>query len=250
MSKRRLRLGMIGGGEGAFIGGVHRMAARLDGRWDLVAGAFQSDAQHSVAFGQSLGLDQDRCYGDVDEMLAGEATRTDRVDAISIVTPNHLHHPFASACLDAGFAVICDKPLAVSMAQALDLQERVRRGKLPFVLTHNYSGYPMARQARAMIAGGELGALRVVQVEYAQDWLANMLPGNKQAEWRGDPDRAGPGGALGDIATHAFQLVEFITGLKTDAVPGRTNETWFNAERTGDLDAAKRRQERPSAAFC
>ncbi len=209
---------MIGGGEGAFIGGVHRMAARLDDRWELVAGVFQSDANRSVDFGKSLRLDPDRCYGDVEAMLAGEAARQDRVDAISIVTPNHLHHPFASACLDAGFAVICDKPLAVSMAQALDLHERVQRSKLPFVLTHNYSGYPMARQARAMVEDGELGLLRIVQVEYAQDWLTNMLPGNKQADWRGDPNRAGPGGALGDIATHAFQLVEFVTGLKTEAV--------------------------------
>lgn len=223
MSKRRLRLGMIGGGEGAFIGGVHRMAARIDNRWELVAGAFQSDPARSVAFGESLGLDRRRCYGDAQSMLKTEAGRDDRIDAVAIVTPNHLHHPMAALCLDAGFPVICDKPLAVSMTQATDLRSRVQQSRVPFVLTHNYTGYAMVRQARGMIEAGELGAIRVVQVEYAQDWLAKALPGNKQADWRGDPDRAGPGGALGDIATHAFQLAEYVTRLKTVAVSADTS---------------------------
>lgn len=220
---------MVGGGEGAFIGAVHRMAARLDGHWDLVAGAFQSDATRSIAFGQSMGLDSDRCYGDYAAMAAGEAGRADRIDALAIVTPNSAHAPIAKVFLEAGIPVICDKPLTTNGADARDLASAVARSGLPFILTHNYSGYPMARQARTMIEEGDLGALRIVQVEYAQDWLATDLSGNKQADWRGDPSRAGPGGALGDIATHAFQLAEFVTGLKTQTlaadlaafVPGR-----------------------------
>lgn len=210
MSTRRLRLGMVGGGEGAFIGAVHRMAARLDGQWDLVAGAFQSDAARSIAFGRSLGLAEDRCYGDFATMAKAEAARADRIDAVAIVTPNHMHYPAAAAFLAAGIPVICDKPLAISSAQASDLAALVQRAGLPFILTHNYSGYPMIRHARAMVQAGELGRVRIVQAQYAQDWLATELPGNKQADWRGDPSRAGPGGALGDIATHAFQLLEFV----------------------------------------
>ena len=213
----RIRLGMVGGGEGAFIGAVHRMAARLDGLWTLTAGAFQSDPAASRAFGQGLGLAADRCYGDFAQMAATEAGRPDRIDAVAIVTPNYLHHAPARAFLDAGVAVICDKPLTTTAADAEDLAAAVERTGLPFVLTHNYSGYPMARQARAMVEAGELGALRVVQVEYAQDWLASDV-GGKQADWRGDPARAGPGGALGDIATHAFQLAEFVSGAKVSAV--------------------------------
>lgn len=211
---RRLRLGMVGGGEGAFIGGVHRMAARLDGHWDLVAGAFQSDPARGRAFGETLGLATDRCYGDFTAMAKAEAARTDRIDAVSIVTPNHLHVPAARAFLESGIPVICDKPLGISSVEAGPLADAVKRTGLPFVLTHNYSGYAMVRQARAMVEAGDLGALRVVQAEYAQDWLAGDLSGNKQADWRVDPKKAGPGGALGDIATHAFQLVEFVTGLR------------------------------------
>jgi predicted dehydrogenase len=214
----RLRLGMVGGGEGAFIGGVHRMAARLDGRWELVAGAFQSDPGRSRAFGASLGLDSARCYGDYTEMAKAEAARPDRIDAVAIVTPNHVHHPAAKAFLDAGIPVICDKPLTTKLTDALDLAARVGRSGLPFILTHNYSGYPMVRQARASVAAGELGRIRLVQVEYAQDWLATDLSANKQADWRGDPARAGPGGALGDIATHAFHLAEFASGLEVEAL--------------------------------
>jgi len=215
---RRLRLGMVGGGEGAFIGAVHRMAARIDDRWTLSAGAFQSDPVASCAFGVGLGLADDRCYGDFREMATVEATKDDRIDAVAIVTPNHLHHPCARAFLDAGIAVICDKPLTTTSEHALDIAEAVSRTGLPFVLTHTYCGYPMVRQARAMVEAGELGALRVIQVEYAQDWLAADLSGNKQADWRGDPERAGPGGALGDIATHAFHLAEFVGGLKASTL--------------------------------
>jgi predicted dehydrogenase len=203
---------MVGGGEGAFIGGVHRMAARLDGQWDLVAGAFQSDPTRSRAFGETLGIAADRSYGDYAAMAKAEAARADRIDAVSIVTPNHLHVPVACAFLEVGIPVICDKPLAISSAEAEKLADVVKRTSLPFVLTHNYSGYGMVRQARAMVEAGELGTLRVIQAEYAQDWLASDLGHNKQADWRGDPKRAGPGGALGDIATHAFHLAEFVSG--------------------------------------
>lgn len=219
----RLKLGMVGGGEGAFIGAVHRMAARLDGRWDLVAGAFSSDAGRSVAFGRSLGLDEDRAYGDWAGMAAAESARADGIDAVAIVTPNHLHHGPARAFLDAGIAVICDKPLTTTLIDARDLEAAVERSGAPFVLTHNYSGYAMVRQMRAMVAAGELGAIRVVQAEYAQDWLATPLPGNKQADWRGDPERAGPGGALGDIATHAYHLASFVLGEAAQEISAETS---------------------------
>lgn len=223
MAGRRLRLGMVGGGGGAFIGGVHRMAARLDDRWTLVAGAFSSDAARSRAFGRSLGLADERCYGDWRAMAEAEANRADRIDAVAIVTPNHLHYGPARAFLDAGVAVICDKPLTTTLEDALDLAAAVRRTGLPFVLTHNYSGYAMVRQMRAMVADGALGAVRVVQAEYAQDWLASDLAGNKQADWRGDPERAGGGGALGDIATHAYHLATYVTGSTAEAVSAETS---------------------------
>lgn len=214
---------MVGGGEGAFIGVVHRMAARIDDRWMLAAGAFSADPARSNAFGLSLGLAPDRCYEDWRQMAAAEAARPDGIDAVAIVTPNHMHQAPAKAFLDAGVAVICDKPLASTLEDALDLAEVVQRTGVPFVLTHNYSGYPMVRQARAMVADGVLGAIRVVQVEYAQDWLARDLPGQKQAEWRGDPERAGAGGALGDIATHAYHLAVFVTGEAAHAVSAETS---------------------------
>ena len=233
---RRLRLGMVGGGEGAFIGGVHRMAARLDGHWDLVAGSFQSDPEKSRSFGVSLGLPADRAYPDYQSMAQSEAGRDDRIDAVAIVTPNATHHSIARAFLEAGIPVICDKPMTTSRADADDLAELVQKTGLPFVLTHNYSGYPMARQARAMIEAGELGSIRVIQAECAQDWLATDQAGNKQADWRADPARAGPAGALGDIATHAFQLLEFVSGLQAEAisadlttfVPGRKVDDYVN----------------------
>lgn len=234
----RLSLGMIGGGEGAFIGAVHRMAARLDDRWTLVAGAFSSDAARSRAFGQELGLGEARCYGDWRAMAQAEAARSDRIDAVAIVTPNHLHHAPARAFLEAGIAVICDKPLTTGLADALDLSETVTRTGTPFVLTHNYSGYAMVRQMRAMVAAGTLGAIRVVQAEYAQDWLATALPGNKQADWRGDPDRAGPGGALGDIATHAYHLATFVLGAAAEQVSADTSR--FVAGRRLDDDVQLR----------
>lgn len=237
-AERRLRLGMVGGGEGAFIGAVHRMAARLDDRWTLAAGAFSADPERSAAFGRSLGLAEDRCYRDYVAMAQGEGARPDGIDAVAIVTPNHLHHRPAVAFLSAGVPVICDKPLTSTLADALDLAEAVRRAGLPFVLTHNYSGYAMARQARAMVAEGLLGKIRVVQAEYAQDWLAQDLPGDKQAEWRGDPAKAGAGGALGDIATHAFHLANFVLGETAAAVSAETSR--FVPGRRLDDDAQVR----------
>ena len=223
MTARRLMLGMVGGGDGAFIGGVHRMAARLDDRWTLVAGAFSSDTARSQAFGRSLGLADERSYGDWQAMARAEAARSDRIDAVAIVTPNHLHHAPAKAFLAAGIAVICDKPLTTTLPDALDLAAVVETSGKPFVLTHNYSGYAMVRQMRSMVTDGLLGALRVVQAEYAQDWLASDQSGNKQADWRGDPARAGAGGALGDIATHAYHLATFVTGETAQAISAETS---------------------------
>ncbi|MBP2291497.1 Gfo/Idh/MocA family protein [Azospirillum rugosum] len=214
--RRRLRLGMVGGGQGAFIGAVHRIAARLDDRYELVAGALSSDPERARASGTDLFLAPDRCYASFQEMAAAEAAREDRIDAVAIVTPNHLHHPAAKAFLEAGIHVICDKPMTTTVEDAEDLAATVERTGLVFALTHNYTGYPMVRQARAMVEAGELGRIRVVQVEYPQDWLTTPLEetGQKQAAWRTDPARSGIAGCVGDIGTHAFQLAEFVTGLR------------------------------------
>jgi predicted dehydrogenase len=212
---RRLRLGMVGGGPGAFIGAVHRIAARLDDRYELVAGALSTDRARASAGAAELGIAPDRAYGDFATMAEAEARRDDRIDVVSIVTPNHVHHAAASAFLAAGIHVICDKPLATSLAEALDLADKLRHSGLIFGLTHNYTGYPMVRQARALVAAGELGTIRVVQVEYPQDWLTTPLErtGQKQAEWRTDPARSGPAGCLGDIGTHAYNLARFVTDI-------------------------------------
>lgn len=214
-SKRRLRLGMVGGGRGAFIGAVHRIAARLDDRWELVAGALSSDPQRARDSAADLHIAADRAYSDFCEMARAEAGRPDGIDAVAIVTPNHLHHPAARAFLDAGIHVICDKPMTATVAQAEDLAAAVEASGRLFALTHNYTGYPMVRHARALVAEGGLGTLRVVQVEYPQDWLTVSLEatGQKQAAWRTDPVQSGGGGCIGDIGTHAFNLAEFVTGL-------------------------------------
>ncbi|HZW48192.1 MAG TPA: Gfo/Idh/MocA family oxidoreductase [Microvirga sp.] len=211
---RRLRLGMIGGGRGAFIGAVHRIAARLDDRWELVAGALSSDPERARLSGEDLLLPPDRVYGSFQDMAQREAEREDGIDAVAIVTPNHAHAPAAEAFLNAGIHVICDKPLTTTREESERLAQLAKESGLIFAVTHNYTGYPLVRQARAMVADGELGAIRVVQVEYAQDWLATRLEetGSKQAEWRTDPARSGPAGAVGDIGTHAFNLAEFVTG--------------------------------------
>lgn len=217
---RRLRLGMVGGGEGAFIGAVHRIAARLDDRYELVAGALSSDPARAKASAAGLFIAPDRAYGDYATMARAEAARADGIDAVAIVTPNHLHFPVAKAFLEAGINVICDKPMTRTVAEAEDLAALVRRTGLVFVLTHNYSGYPMIRQARAMVAAGDLGPVRLVQVEYAQDWLTQPVEtmGSKQAEWRTDPARSGAAGCVGDIGSHALQLAEFVSGLECQSV--------------------------------
>ncbi len=227
--KRRLRLGMVGGGPGAFIGAVHRTAARLDDHYELVAAALSSDPERSLAGAKELHIP--RAYLSFTEMAEAESKRPDGIEVVSIVTPNHLHHTPAKAFLEAGIDVICDKPLTTTIEDALDLAEAVKRTGLVFGLTHNYTGHPLVRHAREMVAAGELGPIRLVQVEYAQDWLSTPLgkTGQKQAEWRTDPARSGPGGSLGDIGTHAFNLACFVTGLTCEQlaadvstfVPGR-----------------------------
>jgi predicted dehydrogenase len=227
----RIRLGMIGGGEGAFIGAVHRIAARMDDRYEFVAGALASTPDRARRSGAALALTPERSYADFGAMLAAEATRPDGIEAVAIVTPNHLHAPAALACLKAGLHVICDKPLTTTLAHALELQAAAKTSDRIFAVTYNYSGYPMVRHARAMIAAGELGDIRLVQVQYAQDWLTEALEatGQKQADWRTDPARSGEGGCIGDIGTHGYQLAHFVVGTQPQSlladlstfVPGR-----------------------------
>jgi predicted dehydrogenase len=221
---------MVGGGEGAFIGAVHRIAARLDDRYELVAGALSSKPEVAQRSGAALGLDPDRVYADYAEMARLEAARPDGIEAVSIVTPNHMHAPVAKAFLEAGIHVICDKPVTTTSFDARMLQALARARGLIFAVTHNYSAYPMVRQAQQMVRQGQLGELRNVQVQYAQDWLAEPLEqsGQKQAAWRTDPAQSG-GGAIGDIGTHAWQLADTIVGRPLEAlaaelsslVPGR-----------------------------
>ncbi len=217
---RRIRLGMVGGGQGAFIGAVHRIAARLDDCYELVAGAMSSDPARSRDSAAALHIAPGRAYPDWAAMVAAEATRADRVDAVAVVTPNHQHHGPAKAFLQAGIHVICDKPVCHSLEDALDLQAAAVASPALFALTHNYTGYPLVRQARAMIAAGEIGDVRVVQVEYPQEWLTTALEGTgqKQAVWRTDPARSGVAGSVGDIGSHAFNLAEFVTGLTIESV--------------------------------
>lgn len=223
--RRRLRLGMVGGGQGALIGAVHRLAARMDDRYELVAGCFSSTSERSRASAAELGVAPDRAYATFESMAAQERNRPDGIDVVAIVTPNHLHLPVARAFLEAGIHVLCDKPLTTNVADALELVALVERSGCVFVLTHNYPSYPMVREARAMVADGKLGRLRVVQVEYPQDWLATPLEqtGQKQADWRTDPARSGPGGTVADIGTHAINLACFITGLELDALAADVN---------------------------
>jgi predicted dehydrogenase len=212
----RIHYGMVGGGQGAFIGAVHRIAARIDDKYELVAGALSSDAARAKASGAELGLAEDRCYTDFKTMAKAEAKRVDGIEAVSIVTPNHMHFPVAKAFIEAGIHVICDKPLSLNLKEALALEKLLAKNKnVIFALTHNYSGYPMIRQAKAMVAAGELGDIRIVQGEYPQDWLTTDLEksGQKQAAWRTDPKRSGAGGCVGDIGTHTYQLATYVSGL-------------------------------------
>lgn len=227
----RIRLGMVGGGRDAFIGAVHRIASRIDDHYELVAGCFSSSPEKSLASGADLGVAPGRCYGSFAEMAARESRRKDGIEAVAIVTPNHMHAPVALQFLKRGIHVICDKPLTATLPEAKRLAKAVTESGVVFVLTHNYTGYPMIRQAKAMVAAGDLGEIRLVQVEYVQDWLAADLEstGQKQADWRTDPARSGAGGSTGDIGTHAFNLANFVSGLTLDSlaadlqsfVPGR-----------------------------
>ncbi len=230
MAHKPIRLGMIGGGQGAFIGAVHRIAARIDGQFDLVAGCLASTPEKAHASAEEIGLE--RSYGTFEEMAEAEAAREDGIEAVAIVTPNHVHYPSAKAFLERGIHVICDKPLTSTLDDALALEAVAKQANAVFVLTHNYTGYPMIRQARDMVAKGELGDIRLIQAEYPQDWLteaAEQDPNNKQAGWRTDPARSGAGGCVGDIGTHAYNIARFVTGLQLDTlaadldafVPGR-----------------------------
>ena len=215
---RKIRIGMVGGGKNAFIGGVHRIALRLDGYYELLAGSFSSNFDNSKETGKDLGLAEDRIYKTYQEMAEKESSRSDAIDVVAIVTPNHLHVPIAKIFAEKGIHIICDKPLALSSEEAINLKNIVESKKLIFALTHNYTGYPMVRHARSLIQKGDLGSIRVIQVEYPQDWLTTKAEdsGLKQAEWRTDPKRSGDGGCIGDIGTHAFNLIRFITGLEVD----------------------------------
>lgn len=219
-SARRLRLGMVGGGPGGFIGAVHRIAARIDDRYELVAAALSSNPERGRQAAADLHIAPDRAYGSFAEMAAAESKRPDRIDVVAIVTPNHLHFAPAKTFLDAGFHVICDKPLTTTVEDAQALSQIVEKSGLVFGLTHNYTGYPIIRQAREMVAAGELGKLRLVQVEYAQDWLTTPLEntGQKQAAWRTDPAQSGPAGSLGDIGTHAYNIACFVGQLHAEQV--------------------------------
>ncbi|WP_282134135.1 Gfo/Idh/MocA family protein [Seonamhaeicola maritimus] len=217
---RKLRMGMIGGGTGSFIGDVHRKAASIDGMIDLVCGAFSSSAEKSIASGKALYLNEDRCYGSFEEMIQKEKELPEdvRMDFVAIVTPNHMHFPPAKMALENGFNVVCDKPMTLTLDEALELEKIVEKSGKLFALTHNYTGNSLVKQAKAMVDNGDLGNIRKIQVQYLQGWLSTAVEGtdNKQAAWRVDPKRSGIGGALGDIGTHAENLVEYITGLKIE----------------------------------
>jgi predicted dehydrogenase len=235
-AKRKLRYGMVGGGQHAFIGAVHRMAANLDGQIELVAGAFSSDAKNSQTTGGQLFLNPARVYPSYEEMAAREAAlpADERIDFVAIVTPNFLHAPVATAFLKAGFHVVCDKPMTLTLKEARALRETVRQSGKVFALTHNYTGYPMVKEARELVRGGKLGKILKVVAEYPQGWLLDKIEaaGQKQAAWRSDPKKAGASCCLGDIGTHAENLGRYITGLEIDSlcadfttfIPGRKLE--------------------------
>jgi predicted dehydrogenase len=229
----RLNLGMVGGGRGAFIGETHRIAARLDDRYELVAGALSSDPQRAIESGRDLRLDPTRCYTDYREMAKAEAARKDGINVVSVVTPNVLHHAICKSFLEAGIDVICDKPLTTTLVEARDLMATVQHTGRLLGVTYTYTGYPMVREARALIDAGELGAVRVVQVEFALGWLSSPIESeSKQAAWRTDPAQAGASFIVGDLGTHCFHLSEFVTGRRVAAlaaalqtmVPGRRLE--------------------------
>ncbi|WP_298545980.1 Gfo/Idh/MocA family oxidoreductase [uncultured Aquimarina sp.] len=218
----RLKMGMVGGGTGSFIGDVHRKAASIDGMIALVCGAFSSSKEKSSASAKELGIPDNRAYGSFEEMITEESKlpEEERMDFVAIVTPNHMHFPPAKMALEHGFHVICDKPLSLTLDEAIELEKIVQSSGKVFALTHNYTGYPMVKQAKAMIAKGDLGAIRKINAHYLQGWLSTSVEktGQKQAAWRVDPKRSGIGGALGDIGTHAENLIEYITGIQIETI--------------------------------
>ncbi len=240
MLGRRLRLAVIGGGPESFIGGIHRMAARIDDRYELVAGVLSSDPERSALKGREIGLDAKRAYSSVSRMLTGEKSRNDGADVVAVMTPNDTHFKYSMAALESGFHVICDKPMTNTVADARALHEMVLQGDKIFCLTHNYTGYPMTRQAKAMVQSGELGIIRLVQVEYVQGGKADEGkpdPVSGPRSWRFDPSKGGPSLVMGDIGTHAHNLVRFITGLEVTevcaeagaVVPGRKVDDYAGA---------------------
>jgi len=228
---KRIRLGMVGGGQGAFIGAVHRIAARLDDRYELVAGALSSNPERAATSAEEIGINSDRSYADFRKMATAESKRVDGIEAVAIVTPNHLHAEVSIAFAEVGIDVICDKPMTFSLEEALEVANVVKKSGVTFTLTHNYTGYPMIREARSLVQNGTLGKIRVIKSRYLQDWLTTDLEnqGLKQAEWRTDPSRSGAAGSVGDIGSHAFHLARYITGLELESlaadlttfVPGR-----------------------------
>ncbi len=236
---RRIRLAVVGGAEPSFIGPMHRLAARLDDRYEIVTGVLSSNPEKALAQGRAMGFAPDRLYSSFDEMIAAERARPDGIDAVDIMTPNDSHYRYAMAALDAGFDVICDKPMTNTLEEAELLAKKARETGLVFCLTHNYTGYPMVRQARAMAAAGELGEIRLVQVEYVQGGNAGPQPANLTGPrtWKFDPAKAGPSRVMGDIGTHAHNLLRFITGLEVSEVasdmgsivPGHTVDDWAGA---------------------
>jgi predicted dehydrogenase len=218
--RKPLRLGMIGGGHGAYIGNIHRLASRLDGHWRLVAGAFDVDPEKGCAFAIAEGLDPARSYGTYQELIAGEKNRADKVDAVAICTPNFTHYPIAKAFIEAGFDVICEKPLTATLADAISLEKLAQESGRFVGVTYTYCGYPMVHEARVRVAAGEIGAVRTVQVEYPLEWMSTAIEqqGNAQAAWRTDPTKNGRGGSIGDIGTHAYHLAGFVTGLKLESL--------------------------------
>ena len=216
--KRRIRLGMVGGGQGAFIGAVHRIAARLDDRYELIAGAFSSNPERAVASATEIGIKPERTYTDFYKMAENESNLEDGIEAVAIVTPNHLHAEVSIAFAKVGIDIICDKPMTLNLEESLKVADIVHEAGVTFTLTHNYTGYPMVREARSLVQNGKLGAIRIIKVKYLQDWLTTDLEnqGIKQAEWRTDPSRSGVGGSVADIGSHAFHLARYITGLELE----------------------------------
>ncbi len=233
----KLKMGLVGGGEGSFIGAVHRIAAELDGQIELVGGAFASEPERSKRSGQTMyDLSEDRCYGTFDELIESESAldAAERMDFIVLATPNYVHFSHAHAALEAGFHVMSDKPMTFNLAEAIELRDTVQRTRGVFGLTHNYTGYPMVKEARHLVQAGAFGNIRRINIEYIQGWLSSReeIGGNKQAEWRTDPARSGAAGCMGDIGTHGENLAEYVTGLRiqslcadlTTFVPGRQLE--------------------------